>query len=97
MVFPENDYDSSGSFTLSNGEYSFTHRALGADKFRYSANFGQNWTQWNDWENTSTLNATLFADPANFWTGDHVMVQCEYLQLCFKCLTGEDLFNLWLI
>ena len=85
MVFPENDYDSSGSFTFSNNAYTYTHHAFGADKFRYSGNFGKNWTQWNDWENTTTLNASLFTDPANFWAGDHLMVQCEYLQLGFKC------------
>jgi alpha-1,3-glucan synthase len=88
MVFPENDYDSSGSFTLSNNTYSYTHHAFGADKFRYSWNFGKNWTQWNDWENTTTLNASSFTDLANFWSGHHLMVQCKYLQLC---LTVEDL------
>ena len=78
IVFPENDYDSSGSFTLSNGAYSYTHYALGADKFRYSANFGKNWTQWNNIENTTSLDASRFNDPGNFWMGHHLMVQCEY-------------------
>ena len=95
MVFPENDYDSSGSFTYSNNTYSYTHQAFGADKFRYSWNFGKNWTQWNDWENTTILNASLFTDPANFWAGDHLMVQCEYLRLCLS--VDSRRFNLWFV
>lgn len=79
MVFPQNDYDSSGSFTFSNNTYSYTHKAFGADTFRYSWNFGKNWTQWNAWENTTTMDASLFTNSDNFWAGDHLMVQCEYL------------------
>ena len=76
MVFPDSDYDGS-ALSVSGGTYTFTHQAFGADKFRYSANFGQNWTDWQPFEATSTLQASLFQDKANFWKGDHVMVQCE--------------------
>ncbi len=76
MVFPESDYDDA-ALSVSGGTYTFTHQAYGADKFRYSANFGKNWTQWQNFEATSTLNTTLFQDKDNFWDGDHVMVQCE--------------------
>ncbi|EJF65933.1 glycoside hydrolase family 13 and glycosyltransferase family 5 protein [Dichomitus squalens] len=74
MVFPEADYDSS-ALSVSGGTFTFTHQAFGADMFRYSANFGQNWTEWQQFEATSTLNASLFHDKANFWEGNHVMVQ----------------------
>lgn len=76
MVFPDSDYDDS-ALSVSGGTYTFTHQAYGADKFRYSANFGKNWTQWQNFETMSTLNATLFQDKGNFWDGDHVMVQCK--------------------
>ncbi|EIW51684.1 glycoside hydrolase family 13 and glycosyltransferase family 5 domain-containing protein [Trametes versicolor FP-101664 SS1] len=74
MVFPESDYDAS-ALSVSGDTYTFTHKALGADKFRYSANFGKNWTTWQDYEATTTLDTSLFKDSGNFWTGDHVMVQ----------------------
>ncbi|KAJ3541757.1 hypothetical protein NM688_g6042 [Phlebia brevispora] len=74
MVFPDADYDSS-VFGFSNGNYTFQHNALGADKLRWSWNFGQNWTQWQDWEDTTQMDADLFDNKDNFWTGQHVMVQ----------------------
>lgn len=76
MVFPENDYDTDGSFTFSNRNYTFQHRAFGADMFRYSWNFGRNWTQWKNWEDTTTIDPSLFNTPDNFWSGQHLMVQC---------------------
>ncbi|KAH9946048.1 glycoside hydrolase family 13 and glycosyltransferase family 5 protein [Epithele typhae] len=74
MVFPDSDYDSD-AFSVSGGTYTFKHSAWGADKFRYSANFGQNWTDWAAYEQTTTLNATMFEDDDNFWDGHHIMVQ----------------------
>ena len=76
MVFPDSDYDSS-AFSVSGGTYTFTHKALGADMFRYSANFGRNWTDWQNFEQTSTLDPKLFQAKENFWDGEHVMVQCR--------------------
>ncbi|KAG6914135.1 hypothetical protein DXG01_002246 [Tephrocybe rancida] len=75
MVFPRNDYDSSGSFKVSAGQYSFDHKAFGAEKFRYSGNFGRNWTDWKAWEETTIMDGKLFTSPDNFWDGSHVMVQ----------------------
>lgn len=78
MVFPDSDYDTNNSFTFSNGQYSFAHKAYGADTFRYSWNFGKNWTSWQNWEDNTAMNASLFTSSDNFWQGNHVMVQCEY-------------------
>ncbi len=75
MVFPENDYDDD-VFTKSDGKYTFTHKAYGAEKFRYSWNFGQNWTDWTDWEDTTTIDNDVFSDSELFWDGDHIVVQC---------------------
>lgn len=77
MVFPESDYDAS-AFSVSGDTYTFTHKAYGADMFRYSANFGRNWTSWQKYEDTTTMDASLFKDSGNFWQGDHVMVQCKW-------------------
>ncbi|KAI0748206.1 glycoside hydrolase family 13 and glycosyltransferase family 5 domain-containing protein [Daedaleopsis nitida] len=74
MVFPDSDYDNS-AFSVSGGTYTFTHKALGADMYRYSANFGRNWTEWQNFEQTTTLDPKLFQAKENFWDGEHVMVQ----------------------
>ncbi|KAG6856082.1 hypothetical protein H0H87_007521 [Tephrocybe sp. NHM501043] len=77
MVFPENDYDTSGeSFQMTNdGQYIFHHKAYGAEKFRYSGSFGRNWTDWLVWEDATIMDDNLFSAVDNFWDGDHVMVQ----------------------
>ena len=77
MVFPESDYDTNKSFIFSDGQYTFAHRAAGADMFRYSWNFGRNWTTWKTWEDSTVMEATMFTASENFWEGDHVIVQCE--------------------
>ncbi|KAN0123743.1 glycosyltransferase [Russula decolorans] len=74
MVFPESDYDND-AFGFSNGQYTFSHTAYGADSFRYSWNFGRNWTQWKSWEDTTYIDAGVFDTPDNFWQGQHILVQ----------------------
>ena len=63
----------------SSGKYTFTHKALGAEKFRYSWNFGQNWTTWTAYEDVTSMDTSLFDNSENWWTGEHIMVQC----MCF--------------
>ncbi|WVN90024.1 uncharacterized protein L203_105256 [Cryptococcus depauperatus CBS 7841] len=74
MIFPESDY-SDTLFTVNDGTYKLNHSAAGADKFRYSADFGQTWAPWQDYATTSTLNASLFNDKTHWWDGKHVVVQ----------------------
>ncbi|CAK5276043.1 unnamed protein product [Mycena citricolor] len=76
IVFPLNDYNSS-LFTYDGGagQYTFTHVALGAEKFRYSPDYGQNWTQWKAWEATTTIDKSVFSGSDMSWQGDHIMVQ----------------------
>lgn len=81
MIFPVNDYDTNSSFTLSNDKYTFTHYAYGADLFRYSWNFGQNWTDWAPWEDVTTIDKSVFQGSDLFWAGDHIQVQCKSLVL----------------
>lgn len=81
MVFPDADYDRE-SFGYSDGQYTFTHQAFGADKLRYSTNFGMNWTDWRAWEATTTIPPSEFQDKANFWEGEHLMVQCMSATVC---------------
>lgn len=80
MVNPLNDFDND-AFGWSDGKYTFTHKAYGADMFRYSWNFGKNWTTWQNWEDTTSIDASVFDDDnkENFWEGQHIMVQCTCL------------------
>lgn len=75
MIFPEADYDND-AFQASNGQFTFTHKAFGADSFRYSWNWGKNWTTWQAWEDTTTIESSVFGGEENFWKGQHIMVQC---------------------
>lgn len=72
FVFTDNDYDSS-IFQVNGDSYTIKHKAFGADKFRYSPNFAQEWSEWADMEAVSTLNKTMFEK--NWWKGEHVIVQ----------------------
>ncbi|OCH94959.1 glycoside hydrolase family 13 and glycosyltransferase family 5 domain-containing protein [Obba rivulosa] len=74
MVFPESDYDND-AFGFSDGQYTFTHSAFGADMLRYSWNYGQNWSDWRQWEPVTSINASVFDDSDIFWQGQHIMVQ----------------------
>lgn len=78
LVFPYSDYDNS-LFQFSNGQYQFTHKAYGADMFRYSGNYGKSWSGWSNWENVTVIPSEFFTNGSNFWTGQHVMVQCGLL------------------
>jgi alpha-1,3-glucan synthase len=75
MVFPEASDYSSTLFSVSGDTYTLNHSAAGADLFRYSADFGQTWSAWTDYEPTSTLNSTLFDTKGSWWKGHHVVVQ----------------------
>jgi alpha-1,3-glucan synthase len=74
MVFDDAVYNAS-LFTASGDNYVFNHNAYGADMFRYSWNFGVNWTTWGNWQDSTTIPKSNFT--GNFWSGAHVMVQCE--------------------
>lgn len=76
MVFPMSDYDNS-AFAYSDGQYRFTHKAYGADMFRYSGTFGRSWSNWTNWENVTIIPTSVFSNISNFWAGQHVMFQCK--------------------
>ena len=86
MVFPEADYDSDVFQLSDNGKYTFTHKAIGADMFRYSWNWGRNWTEWASWEDVTEMDSSLFQGKDMFWEGAHVMVQCGCLFLLLRVI-----------
>lgn len=78
MVWPDNDYDGGALSKDSSGNWAFAHKAVGADMFRYSVDFGQTWSTWVNYEdNTSINNSTFFSSSDNWWSGEHIIVQCE--------------------
>ncbi|KAG8751386.1 Cell wall alpha-1,3-glucan synthase ags1, partial [Ceratobasidium sp. 423] len=75
MVFPDADYDNA-AFGYSDGSYSFTHNAIGADSFRYSWNYGKNWSDWTAYEDKTTIPGSAFVPTSDmFWDGQHLIVQ----------------------
>jgi alpha-1,3-glucan synthase len=92
IVFPGSDYDNS-AFGFSNGQYTFSHKAYGADSFRYSWNFGRNWTQWKSWEDTTFIDSSVFDNPDNFWPGQHILVQCKFV-IAFTHTDTEQMFKI---
>jgi alpha-1,3-glucan synthase len=78
IVFPESDYDTEGALTVQGDSYAFHHNAKGADLFRYSWNFGKNYTSWTPYEDTTTIPKSIFDQCQEcFWEGQHIIVQCR--------------------
>ena len=78
IVFPKSaNYSSSLLFKNSKGLY-VSHKAAGADQFRYSLNFGTTYTDWEDYGNggNTTLAPKVWSGTKlQDWGGEHVIVQ----------------------
>ncbi|KAL8998110.1 MAG: hypothetical protein Q9188_006170 [Gyalolechia gomerana] len=78
IVFPRTaNYSSSLLRQMSNGSLYVTHKAAGADKFRYSLNWASSWSEWFSYKggNHTLEHQPWFGTSAQNWTGQHVMVQ----------------------
>ena len=60
-----------------NGSLYISHKASGADKFRYSTNWGSSWTDWESYKggNVTVVPQDWSGTKVQQWTGHHVMVQ----------------------
>ena len=60
-----------------NGSLYISHKASGADKFRYSTNWGSSWTDWQLYHgrNMTIEQQAWSGTKLQQWTGHHVMVQ----------------------
>ncbi|KAL4740285.1 hypothetical protein BDV11DRAFT_214565 [Aspergillus similis] len=66
----------------SGDDFHVQHKAAGADKFRYSSDFGRSWSEW---ETYSGGNTTIdMGDTEGQWKGTHIRVQY------FSKLTGSS-------
>jgi alpha-1,3-glucan synthase len=72
LVFPDQDYDSS-IFTKTDTGFLVSHTAVGADRIRYSWNYGKNYTDWYSWEATTTIERAQFPDQS--WPGQHIILE----------------------
>lgn len=91
MVFPTNDY-SNDALTMTDGKYVFTHKAFGAERFRYSGDYALSWSDWQDWEDSTTIEPSFFKhEKSDMWEGVHIIVQCK-LSIC-RCVLPPLIFD----
>ncbi len=71
------NYSSTLLNQYNNGSLYISHKASGADKFRYSTNWGSSWTNWERYNggNMTIKPQDWSGTKAQRWTGHHVMVQ----------------------
>ena len=81
MVFPTSaNYSNSLLFKDTEDSLYVSHKAAGADMFRYSLNFGTTYSDWEDYGNDEKPNTTLApkvwsGTKLQDWSGEHVIVQ----------------------
>ncbi|KAJ5949119.1 hypothetical protein N7454_000703 [Penicillium verhagenii] len=84
LITPLSNYSTTLVHKSDDGYY-VKHNAAGADKFRYSADFGSTWSDWTAYEggNTSVTIPTFTGTSSQAWKGTHIRVQY------FSRLTGS--------
>jgi len=77
MVFPREANYSVSLLNNNNGKLTVTHAAAGADKWRYTLNWGTSYSDWMEYKGgTDTLGPRVWnGTKAQEWEGDHVIVQ----------------------
>jgi alpha-1,3-glucan synthase len=78
IVFPRTaDYNAEVLFKESSGALHVSHKASGADKWRYSLNWGSTYSAWSDYSGgNSTLEKQDWkGTKRQAWKGDHVILQ----------------------
>jgi alpha-1,3-glucan synthase len=85
LISPLANYSTSLVHKSSDSFY-VQHNAAGADKFRYSTDFGRSWTNWTTYEggNTTVTIPTWTGTDKQKWSGTHIRVQY------FSRLTGSS-------
>ncbi|KAI5272965.1 putative alpha 1,3 glucan synthase [Aureobasidium subglaciale] len=76
IVFPRTANYSSNVLSKGNGgDLLVAHQAAGADKWRYSTNWGSTWSDWQNYDGaTSTVTKQAWSGAKHQkWSGDHIM------------------------
>ncbi|KAI9742079.1 MAG: Cell wall alpha-1,3-glucan synthase ags1 [Cirrosporium novae-zelandiae] len=79
IVFPKRaNYSQAVLFKNSaSGSLYVSHKAAGANKWRYSTNWGSSWSDWANYKggNSTITNLPWSGTERQKWTGDHVILQ----------------------
>ena len=77
MVFKQANYTKALLSKNRNGSYVVSQKAAGADLFRYSLNWGSNWSNWAPYTggNTTVQPQAWTGTKAQAWPGDHIKLQ----------------------
>ncbi|TDZ25540.1 Cell wall alpha-1,3-glucan synthase mok13 [Colletotrichum orbiculare MAFF 240422] len=77
VVFPSTANYSRSLMEESNGEYFINHAAAGAEKWRYSTNWGSTWSNWITYTGAKSRMVDQAWDGTDLqkWEGKHLMVQ----------------------
>lgn len=93
VIFPlKANYTSDLLIKDRNGDLAILHKASGADKFRYSMNWGQSYSTWDFYNGGETpVNRSLMANKSEkTWDGEHVIVEyCRSYCLRRYCWTSS--------
>ena len=77
-MFPRSgNYSNSLLFKNANDQLYVSHKAPGADLFRYSTNWGSSWSVWQPYtgDNTTVEPLEWSGTKVQEWTGEHIAVQ----------------------
>jgi alpha-1,3-glucan synthase len=78
MVFPRTaNYSTSLLYENADKSLYVSHKAAGADKFRYSTNWGSSWSEWETYTggNTSLQTLAWSGIKSQAWSGNHVQIE----------------------
>ncbi|PYH45918.1 alpha-1,3-glucan synthase [Aspergillus saccharolyticus JOP 1030-1] len=77
MIYPTANYSSSLLHQYSNGSLYVQHHAAGADKWRYSTNWGSSFSDWMDYTggNTTITENSWSGTSKQAWKGYHVRTE----------------------
>ena len=78
MVFTRTaNYSKSLLYENTDKSLHVSHKAAGADKFRYSTNWGSSWSDWENYTGGNTTLQTLAwsGTKSQAWSGNHVQIE----------------------
>jgi alpha-1,3-glucan synthase len=79
LVFSQSPHSNPSNYAKDpqSKELKVTHTAAGADKWRYSTNWGSSWSPWSDYEGGTATVAKLpwSGTPRQRWSGEHIILQ----------------------
>lgn len=78
IVFPRVANYSQGVYSKdSSGTLVVSHKAAGADKWRYSTNWGSSWSDWFDYDrrDSKVTKQSWSGTKAQEWSGEHIILQ----------------------